>query len=194
MFEGNTWSLGPSLPWPLEQHCTVRLNSTHILITGGLLSLVPIVRFDGGIIMDVRWVKSVLNDTWGNDFLKLLQLFYGFGSLFWSPGRDRDHFILLKRDRKRTLENTDCNVKDRLGPSHQEDDLWRQVWTRLRSSVLRLRDGGRRGELPPGCIPSGGALPPCLGLLDTPVSPLWSSLWQPCCHHCRAEDLPAGGI
>ena len=59
MFDGKVWSLGPSLAQPLEQHCTVRLNSTHLMITGGLLSLVPIVRFDGGIIMDVRWVKSV---------------------------------------------------------------------------------------------------------------------------------------
>ena len=54
MFDGKVWSLGPSLAQPLEQHCTVRLNSTHLMITGGLLSLLPIIRFDGGIILDIR--------------------------------------------------------------------------------------------------------------------------------------------
>ena len=54
IFDGKTWSLGPSIGQPLEQHCTVRLNSTHILITGGLLSLVPIIRFDGAILLDIR--------------------------------------------------------------------------------------------------------------------------------------------
>ena len=54
MFDGKVWILGPSLTQPLEQHCTVRLNSTHLMITGGLLSLLPIIRFDGGIILDIR--------------------------------------------------------------------------------------------------------------------------------------------
>ena len=54
IFSGNSWTFGPSLPLPLEQHCTVTLNSTHLLVTGGLSSLLPILRFDGGIILDVR--------------------------------------------------------------------------------------------------------------------------------------------
>ena len=56
IFDGKTWSLGPSIGQPLEQHCTVRLNSTHLLVTGGLLSLSPIVRFDAAILLDIRWV------------------------------------------------------------------------------------------------------------------------------------------
>ena len=58
IFDGKAWSLGPSLPQPLEQHCTVRLNSSHLMVTGGLLSLLPIIRFDGGVILDIRSVVT----------------------------------------------------------------------------------------------------------------------------------------
>ena len=54
IWDGKSWTLGPDLPLTLEQHCTVRINSTHLMITGGLSSVAPINRFDRGIIMDVR--------------------------------------------------------------------------------------------------------------------------------------------
>ena len=39
------WESGPNLPHPIEQHCTVKINSTHLLVTGGLGSLEPIHRY-----------------------------------------------------------------------------------------------------------------------------------------------------
>ena len=39
------WESGPNLPRPVEQHCTVKINSTHLLITGGLGSTEPIHRY-----------------------------------------------------------------------------------------------------------------------------------------------------
>ena len=39
------WESGPNLPRPVEQHCTVKINSTHLLITGGLGSIEPIHRY-----------------------------------------------------------------------------------------------------------------------------------------------------
>ena len=43
------WESGPNLPHPVEQHCTVKINSTHLLITGGLGSIEPIHRYNIGI-------------------------------------------------------------------------------------------------------------------------------------------------
>ena len=48
------WVIGPQLPFPIEQHCSVSLNKTHIILVGGLKNVAPIDRFDGGIILDVR--------------------------------------------------------------------------------------------------------------------------------------------
>ena len=39
------WQFGPTLPYPVEQHCSVKINSSHLLITGGLGSVEPIKRY-----------------------------------------------------------------------------------------------------------------------------------------------------
>ena len=57
IFNGKYWTFGPSLPVSLEQHCAVPLNSSHLMISGGLKNVVPIIRFDGGIIIDIRSVS-----------------------------------------------------------------------------------------------------------------------------------------
>ena len=48
------WVMGPQLPFTIEQHCSVSINNTHILLTGGLKNVAPIDRFNGGYILDVR--------------------------------------------------------------------------------------------------------------------------------------------
>ena len=53
IFDGKSWRFGPSLPQPLEQHCTVKLNSTHLMMTGGLENIAPILRNDRAIIFDL---------------------------------------------------------------------------------------------------------------------------------------------
>ena len=47
------WDRGPALPYPVEQHCTVRLNNSHILVTGGIGGLEPILRYPAGFILDI---------------------------------------------------------------------------------------------------------------------------------------------
>ena len=39
------WQFGPTFPYPVEQHCSVKINSSHLLITGGLGSVEPIKRY-----------------------------------------------------------------------------------------------------------------------------------------------------
>ena len=58
--EAGDWVSGPSLPWPLEQSCVVSLNTTHILIPGGLTSLEPIHRLDSAYFFDIRWAKKLV--------------------------------------------------------------------------------------------------------------------------------------
>ena len=55
------WMMGPQLPFPIEQHCSVSINKTHIITIGGIKNVAPIDRFDGGYILNVRYPKNDKN-------------------------------------------------------------------------------------------------------------------------------------
>ena len=57
--EDNSWVAGPDLGWPLEQSCGVTLNTSHVILVGGMTSITPIVRHDSAYIVNV-----VTGDVW----------------------------------------------------------------------------------------------------------------------------------
>ena len=60
--EAGDWAPGPYLPWPLEQSCVVNINTSHLLITGGLTSLEPIQRLDSAYFFNIRYPWCVCEE------------------------------------------------------------------------------------------------------------------------------------
>lgn len=60
--EAGDWVRGPELPWPLEQSCVVSLNTSHVLIIGGLTSLKPIQRLDSAYFFNIRCLFNVCQE------------------------------------------------------------------------------------------------------------------------------------